>query len=263
MDYRVDTEIFHGPMDLLLHLIRRDEIDVRDIPIASVCDQFCHHVRLLQHLDIDDVGEFLVMAATLMEVKSAMLLPRPEAEEGAEVDATQDITDPRYELVQQLLEYKKLKDAAALLAEKQALREAQLPRQPGPLRRSEPDDDAPPPLDMEDVQVFDLLEAFGRLMGEVGKRPSRFHEVQYDETPIDLHAADIEDRLRRDGPMRFKTLLEGRTSRSEMIGVFLALLELIREKKIKVDVEDGADPRDPAALRLEAGEGLMESADDD
>lgn len=261
MDYRVDTEIFHGPMDLLLHLIRRDEIDVRDIPIAKVCDQFCHHVRLLKEMDIDDVGEFLVMAATLMEVKSAMLLPRPEAEEGNQVDATQDIGDPRYELVQQLLEYKKLKDAAAMLADRQALREAQLPRQPGPLRRSDVEDDTPPPLDMEDVQVFDLLEAFGRLMGEVGKRPSRFHEVSYDETPIDLHAADIEDRLRRDGPMRFDSLLVGRNNRSEMIGVFLALLELIREKKVTVEVAEGGDPRDPAALCLEVGEGLMEDAE--
>ncbi|MEM6315884.1 MAG: segregation/condensation protein A, partial [Planctomycetota bacterium] len=143
------------------------------------------------------------------------------------------------------------------LAEKQAVREAQLPREPGPLRRTEADDDSPPPLDMEDVQVFDLLEAFGRLMGEVGNRPSKFHEVQYDETPIDLHAADIEDRLRRDGPLRFAALLVGRTSRSEMIGVFLALLELVREKKVKVEVDDDQDPRDPAALRLEAGEQVV------
>jgi segregation and condensation protein A len=95
-----------------------------------------------------------------------------------------------------------------------------------------PGADEPPPLDMDEVQVWDLLESFTRLMSEVGFRKPRYHEVEYDETPIELHAADIEDRLRRERRLTLRSLLEGRASRSEMIGVFLALLELIREKKI-------------------------------
>ena len=95
-------------------------------------------------------------------------------------------------------------------------------------------EDEPPPLDLDEVQVWDLLDAFSRLMKEVGTRKPRYHEVTYDDTPIDLHAADIEDRLKREGKLTLRALIEGRKSRSEMIGVFLALLELIREKKILV-----------------------------
>src|SRR5205807_6169974 len=98
--------------------------------------------------------------------------------------------------------------------------------------------DEPPPVDLDEVQVWDLLDAFSRLMKEVGINRPRFHEITYDDTPIDLHAADIEDRLRREHRLTLRQLVEGRKSRSEMIGVFLALLELIREKKILVHQAD-------------------------
>src|SRR5207247_9420969 len=100
--------------------------------------------------------------------------------------------------------------------------------------------DEPPPVDLEEVQIWDLLDAFNRLMKEVGGR-KKFHEVTYDDTPIDLHAADIEDRLAREGKLTLRALIIGRKSRSEMIGVFLALLELIREKKILVHQEGVTD----------------------
>jgi segregation and condensation protein A len=238
MDYRVELDVYHGPMDLLLYLIKRDELDVADIPIARITDSYVQYVNMLKEisteggLDINVAGDFLVMAATLMEIKSAMLLPKPPAQPGEEgqSSAVQDLTDPRYELVQQLLEYKRFKDNAALLERQQHTHENRFPRYPAKL---EGQSDEPPPVDLEEVQVWDLLDAFSKLMRELGVR-KRMHEVVYDDTPIDLHAADIEDRLMREGKLTLRGLLLGRKNRSEMIGVFLALLELIREKKILV-----------------------------
>ena len=236
-DYRVELDVYNGPMDLLLYLIKRDELDIYDIPIARITDSYIGYVRMLrglgaaEGLDINLAGDFLVMAATLMEVKSAMLLPKPKPEPGKETDAAADLADPRYELVQKLLEYKRFKDSAAALERKQEQHEARFPRYP-----AKPDGagDEPPPVDLDEVQIWDLLSAFTRLMSEVGVRKPRYHEVTYDDTPIDLHAADIEDRLKREGHITLRQLIIGRSSRSEMIGVFLALLELIREKKILV-----------------------------
>ncbi|MGA2499532.1 MAG: segregation/condensation protein A [Tepidisphaeraceae bacterium] len=249
MEYRVELDVYSGPLDLLLFLIKRDELDICDIPIARITDSYMSYIQELRNmsrehgLDINVAGEFLVMAATLMEIKSAMLLPRQPAE-GDGTQTTQDLTDPRYELVQQLLEYKRFKDAASALDHRQTEHQQRFARYPA--RRDASDDDAPP-IDLEEIQIYDLLDAFKTLMAEVGARKPRFHEVVYDDTPIDLHAADIEDRLRRDGRLSFRQLLEGRQSRSEMIGVFLALLELIRQRKILVTQAD-----DPSDLQIDA-----------
>jgi segregation and condensation protein A len=239
VEYRVELDIFNGPLDLLLYLIKRDELDIYDIPIARITDSYMHYVAMLKDLkkdagfDINVAGDFLVMAATLMEIKSATLLPKPPAQtnESGEPSAAQELADPRYELVQKLLEYKRFKDAAGALEQQQHTHEARFPRIPA---RLEGEADEPPPVDLEEVQVWDLLSAFDRLMKEVGVRKPKYHEVTYDDTPIDLHAADIEDRLKREGRLSLRGLVIGRKSRSEMIGVFLALLELIREKKILV-----------------------------
>jgi segregation and condensation protein A len=240
VDYRVELDVYNGPLDLLLYLIKRDELDIYDIPIARITDTYTTYLRMLKDmraeegLDINVVGEFLVMAATLMEIKSAMLLPKaPPTDADGGTTAAQDLADPRYELVQQLLEYKRFKDAAASLEFHQRQHQERFPRWPARLGDDNPDE--PPPVDLDEVQVWDLLEAFSRLMKETGGRRSRFHEITYDDTPIGLHAADIEDRLRREKRVTLRQLIEGRTSRSEMIGVFLALLELIREKKILVE----------------------------
>jgi len=236
-EYRVELDVYNGPMDLLLYLLKRDELDIYDIPIARITESYMHYLGMLKQLtkeeglDINVAGDFLVMAATLMEIKSATLLPKPPPEPGKENSAAQDLADPRYELVQKLLEYKRFKDQAAMLERQQQQHEARFPRVPA---RLEGEADEPPPVDLDEVQIWDLLSAFSRLMKEVG-RTSRFHEVTYDDTPIDLHAADIEDRLNREGRLRLSALVVGRKNRSEMIGVFLALLELIREKKILVE----------------------------
>ncbi len=243
MDYRVELDVYNGPLDLLLYLIKRDELDIYDIPIARITDTYIQYVNMLRGmsnesgLDINVAGDFVVLAATLMEIKSAMLLPRQVAAEGEASSAAAELADPRYELVQKLLEYKRFKDTAALLEKQQHDHENRFPRYPA---RLEGQSDEPPPVDLDEVQIWDLLDSFNRLMKEVGGR-KKFHEVTYDDTPIDLHAADIEDRLSREGKLTLRQLIIGRTNRSEMIGVFLALLELIREKKILVEQPAATD----------------------
>jgi segregation and condensation protein A len=240
VDYRVELDVYNGPLDLLLYLIKRDELDIYDIPISKITDTYMGYVNMLRDmgsdgLDINIAGEFLVMAATLMEIKSAMLLPRQVvADPNAGPTAAEELADPRFELVQKLLEYKRFKDSAALLDQHRAMHEARYPRIPAKFD----DSDEPPPVDLEEIQIWDLLEVFSRLMKEVGVRRPGVHEVTYDDTPIDLHAADIEDRLKREHKLTLRDLVLGRKNRSEVIGVFLALLELIREKKILVTQSD-------------------------
>lgn len=221
-EYRVNLDIYNGPMDLLLYLIRRDEVDIYDIPISSITEQYLKYVGLLEQLDPNMAGEFLVLAATLLEIKTRMLLPAPPPEEGAPEGLT---LDPRMELVRQLLEYRAFKDAAGDLRDAAAEQSLRFPRKPEAPAAPEPE------MDLEDVQIWDLVDAFSKLMDSIGQRP-KHHEVIYDDTPIELHQADILDRLQREGRMTFASIFEGRTSRGEIVGLFLAVLELVRQKKI-------------------------------
>jgi segregation and condensation protein A len=223
-DYRVNLDIFAGPLDLLLYLVRKEEVDIYDIPIARITDQYIHYIELLKSLDIDLAGDFLVMAATLMQIKSAMLLPKAEPDQFQD----DDLSDPRRELIRQLLEYKKFKDAANLL---NAAADEQKERfgRPGTIvERLKPD--AEPEIDIEQVSIWDLLEAFDticRATGTIGD----ISNIK-DDTPIDLYQIEILHRLQTEGPMTFDRIFESGTNRVVMIGLFLALLELIREKLI-------------------------------
>jgi len=223
IDYRVNLDIYNGPLDLLLYLIRREEVDIYDIPIARITEQYLHYVDLIKGLDPNVAGDFLVLAATLMEIKTRMLLPTPPPEEGGEEGLE---IDPRAELVRQLLEYKAFKDAAGDLRDAAAMQALRFPRRPG---RLEGDEGAL--IDLEDAQVWDLLDAFSRLMVAIGADQAT-HQVIYDDTPIELHQADILDRLEREGPMSFRRVFEGQTDRLQLVGLFLALLELVRLKKV-------------------------------
>ncbi len=224
-DYRVQLDSYSGPMDLLLYLIRRDEVDIYDIPISHILQQYLDYVRLLERLDPEFVGEFLVLAATLMEIKSRMLLPKPPPEEAADTGL-----DPRADLVRQLLEYRTFREAAIRLADKAELHAQRFARPGQEIPGGEEE------VDLEDVQIWDLLTAFNKLLAAVG-RAKATHDVRYDDTPIALHAADVLDRLDREGPtMPFEKIFEGR-SRSEMVGLFLALLELIRQKRVRIQQE--------------------------
>lgn len=223
-EYQVQTEVYNGPLDLLLYLIRREEVDLYDIPVARVTEQYLSYVSTLQTIDPNIAGDFLVMAATLMEIKSRMLLPRPPAEEAGD----DDLTDPRLELVRQLLEYKKFKDASLELGAAATLQNQKWPRTP-----ARPDGLAPTGIDLEDAQVWDLVAAFNKLMLSIGAGVAT-HDVVFDDTPISLHAADILDRLQRENrELGFEEVFVGR-SKSEMIGLFLAMLELIRQQRIRI-----------------------------
>lgn len=221
-DYRVALDVYHGPVDLLLFLIKREEIDIYDIPISRITQQYLQYVQLLEKIDPEVVSEFLVLAATLMEIKSRMLLPRPPAFEDDE-----ELEDPRLELVRQLLEYKRFKDAAHSLGEaagQRAMQHTRVPVQPPP-----PEDE----IELENLEIWDLFEAFNQLLEQTGKA-GLVHTVGVDDTPITLHAEDIVDSIQRaGGEQEFNEIFAGR-SRAEMIGLFLALLELMRQHRVRV-----------------------------
>jgi segregation and condensation protein A len=221
-DYRVNLEIFAGPLDLLLYLVRKEEVDIYDIPIAKITDQYIRYIELLKSLDIDLAGDFLVMAATLMQIKSAMLLPKAEPDQLQE----DDLSDPRRELIRQLLEYKKFKDAANLLNAAADEQKERFPRPGTIIEQLRPD--AEPEIDIDQVSIWDLLEAFDTICKATGN--VRDISNIKDDTPIDLYQIEILHRLQTEGPMTFERIFESRTSRVVMIGLFLALLELIREK---------------------------------
>ncbi|MHC4103902.1 MAG: segregation and condensation protein A [Planctomycetota bacterium] len=223
-DYRVDLDIFAGPLDLLLYLVRKEEVDIYDIPISKITDQYIGYIEMLKSLDIDLAGDFLVMAATLMQIKSAMLLPKAEPEQ-IEAD---DLADPRAELIRQLLEYKKFKDAANLLNDAAASQKERFPRPDSIIESFNPD--AEPQIDIDHVSVWDLLEAFASLMQATGADGAVSHIK--DDTPIDLYQIEILHRLQEEGPTSLERIFESKPNRVVMIGLFLALLELIREKLV-------------------------------
>jgi segregation and condensation protein A len=219
--YRVNLDIFAGPLDLLLYLVRKEEVDIYDIPIAKITDQYIHYIEMLKSFDIDLAGDFLVMAATLMQIKSAMLLPKAEPEQ---LDA-EDLADPRTELIRQLLEYKKFKDAANLLEAAADQQKERFARPDIIIEQLKPE--AEPEIDLEQVSVWDLLEAFDAIMKATGGVGDMSHIK--DDTPIDLYQIEILHRLQTEGAMSFERLFESKINRVMMVGLFLALLELIRE----------------------------------
>lgn len=223
-DYRVNLDIFAGPLDLLLYLVRKEEVDIYDIPIAKITDQYIRYIEMLKSLDIDLAGDFLVMASTLMEIKSVMLLPKAEPDQ-LDVD---DLTDPRAELIRQLLEYKKFKDAANLLNAAVDRQKERFARPDSIIERLKPESE--PELDLDQVSVWDLLEAFDSLCKATGVARDMSHIK--DDTPIDLYQIEILHRLQTEGPMTFERIFESKPNRVVMIGLFLALLELIREKLV-------------------------------
>ncbi len=226
-EYRVQLDVFSGPLDLLLYLIRRDELDIQDILIARVTEQYLSYVKLLETLDPNTAGDFLVLACTLVELKSRALLPTPPLEG---MDAEED---PGAVLVRQLLEYKRFKDAARALGSAADDRRQRFVRQPAEL---------PPDLqgvELEEVQVWDLLRAYGRVMTAIGQGPG-LHQVTYDETPIETYKLSIVETLERAGPVNFRSMFSSRATRAEIVGLFLALLELIRSQKVRAEQDRAA-----------------------
>jgi len=232
--YRVNLEIFAGPLDLLLYLVRREEVDIYDIPIARITAEYIKYIEMLKTLDIDLAGDFLVMAATLMEIKSAMLLPCPELDDQADLDAG----DPRAELIRQLLEYKKFKDAANLLGDSADRRKERFTRPDSCIAALNPQ--TQPELDLDQISIWTLLEAFDSIMQATG-RLARFDHIK-DDTPIDLYQIEILHRLQTEGPMMLENIFQDRSNRLVLVGLFLALLELIRSQLIWIEQPEPLGP---------------------
>lgn len=251
-EYRVNLEVFAGPLDLLLYLVRKEEVDIYDIPIARVTAQYIEYIQMMQSLDIDLAGDFLIMAATLMEIKSAMLLPRTEAESTEQAETG----DPRAELVRQLLEYKRIKDAANLLAHAAQQREQRFTRPDTIL--SSIKNSAEPELDLDQVSIWTLLEAFDAIMKATGYTSSYSHIT--DETPIDLYQIEVLHRLQVEGPLTFEKIFQGKTNKLVMIGLFLAMLELMRNQLIRVEQTEIKGPIYLTALTDRPAEQAVQQA---
>ena len=227
-------------MDLLLFLIRRAEVDIHDIPIVEITGQYFDFLRQIDEIDIELAGEFLVMAATLIEIKSRSLKPvtREEGDDQPE-DIGEDLAgaDPRFELVQQLLAYQRYRAASERL-DVHRLEHSQMHKASVRVTESaekNEDEGADDQIEIEDAHLGDLIEAYQRIVEAVDFGKMGDHEIEYDDTPIALHEEDLADRLRR-APERRLTLLEvlkGKR-RIEMIGLFLAVLELARKQHIRV-----------------------------
>lgn len=223
-EYRVQLDIFTGPLDLLLYLIRRDELDIQDVSLARVTSQYVEYAHLLEQLDPNSAGEFLVMAATLVEMKSRAILPTPPLE------LVDDSPDSPGALVRQLLEYKRFKDAARALGCAADDRARRFVRRPGPL----PAELAG--VELEEVEIWDLVSAFGRVMASIGQGPGT-HNVMYDDTPIEQRVGRLEAMLSERGPTSFQALFDESSSKAEIVGTFLALLELLRRRRVRAEQE--------------------------
>ena len=225
-EYKVDLDSYNGPIDLLLYLIRKEEVNIYDIAIARITDQYLQYIETLQILDMNIVGDFLVMAATLMYIKSYMLLPRTEAQ-GIE----EDEEDPRLSLVKQLLEYKRYKGSTLILAAKAAEWEKRCFR----IHRESPleTEDREHELPLESTSMWDLLQRFSQLMKQtLMSVPTK---VTYDDTPIQEYMNGVLEKVHLHTSISFTDLFKGICERNRIIGFFLALLELVRLNRIKIE----------------------------
>ena len=228
--YKVKLDSFEGPLDLLVHLIRTNEVNVYDIPIALITDQYLSYIALMQELNLDVAGEFLVMASTLIHIKSRMLLPRPDPTQDDRVEE-----DPREALVRRLLEHQKYKAAAELLHERETLRSAQFMR-PDARVADAAGDDYEPELE---VDLFSLLAAFKGVLERASRRPPMV--LPPEGIPIETRIEQLLARLSETEACGFEDLFaDGDGSRSFVIVTFLALLEMIRLKLVRVYQTAGA-----------------------
>jgi segregation and condensation protein A len=223
--YSVKLDSFEGPLDLLIHLIKKNEVNIYDIPIALITQQYLEYVEMLQELNLDTAGEFLVMAATLIHIKSKMLLPRPDTTSEGEPEE-----DPREALVRRLLEHQKFKAAAELLHERALLRGAQWIRPDGRIAEIAGDEYAYEP-EIE-VDLFSLLAAFRGVLERVKNRPTLV--LPPEEVPLELRIEQLLAVLSETEACGFEDLFARDDSRGAMITTFLALLEMIRLKLIRV-----------------------------
>ncbi len=226
--YRVELDIFTGPLDLLLYLVRRNELDILDLPIAPMTRQFQEFLDVLQFLDLEMVGDFVLMASTLAEIKSRYALPSEQEEILVESEGSK--ADPRSDLIDQLLEYKRFKEAANALQSQAAHWQERYPR----LSNERPVSTKDPASDrIKEVELWDLVSALGRVLKR--EEVSSVSMIRYDDTPIHKYVESIGARVREQGAVKFTSLFDNETIRSKIIGMFLAILELIRHHHFRAE----------------------------
>jgi segregation and condensation protein A len=225
-EYKVKFEVFEGPLDLLLYLIKKEEVDIYQVNLTKIATEFIAYIEVMRELDLDIAGEFLVMAATLMYIKSRELLPADQQGEGAEGEADED--DPRWELIRQLVEYKKFKDAAAQLQLLEARQADIHPRSPAKI---EPETGLS--LAKGEASLFDLVNAVSAILKRVGQRLDE-RDIIEDRWTVSEKIKELVRRLRQQPRLKFSDLFHEATSRMEVVATFLALLELIRLRHVIV-----------------------------
>ena len=253
-DYKVSLDVFEGPLDLLLYLIRKEEVDIYDIPIGRITDQYMEYLRLMRVLDLNIAGDFIVMSATLMLIKSRMLLPVEEREEMEEGDEE----DPRWDLVRQLVEYKKFKDAADHLEALEMHMENVFGRESEHVEFG-----APPDVDLRDASIFDLISALNEALDRVQEED--LEEIFGEEYTVPQKITYIVETLKITKRLSITDLFTGMVSRQEIICMFLAVLELIKVNRVSA-VQDShfgdimveaCEPAEPAFVELEREEGEL------
>ncbi len=232
MPINVKLQAFEGPLDLLLHLIEKAEVDIYDIPIAEITDQYLDYIHMMKQLDLEVASEFLLMAATLLEIKSKMLLPKPKKENNQEEEI-----DPREELIQKLIEYKKYKEFSTLLKEKLIVYEKVFYKLPEPIESYLTDYTS-----LSGVTVDMLTKCFQSILSKNSKeKRSNVREIYRDTFTIEDRIISITHLLAAKPAFYFDDLFEGRKSRHEIIVTFMAILELIKQKTIIIEQEKNFD----------------------
>lgn len=246
MTYRVELPVFAGPLDLLLHLIERAEIDIYDIPIAEITRQFLSYLRTMELLNLEIAGEFLVMAATLMQIKAKMLLPKPVTLADDTGEAEEE--DPRRELVDRLVEYRRIKEAAELLRRLEEERALLYARQGGVFA-----DQIVAPIAQEELSIWELIDAFQALLAQA--------EASGPEVPVPAEQVSVRQLMSEivssletgDGPLDFSEFFRKYRTRRALVCAFMALLELIRLGRVMA-YQDGVFGR--IAIRLREPKGV-------
>ncbi|MBG87468.1 MAG: chromosome segregation protein ScpA [Verrucomicrobiales bacterium] len=242
-EYKVQFEIFEGPLDLLLYLVKKQEVDIYEVNLTYIAEEFIQYIEMMRKFDLEIAGEFLVMAATLMYIKSKELLP---VDKQVEVDDEEDEDDPRWELIRQLVEYRKFKDAASDFKQRELAQEDIFVRNP-----------TKPDFKVESVKlklsVFDLLGAVDKILERIDAQEDR--EIFADRWTVSEKIEQIRSTIEKKDRVMFTELFEDAMSRSEVVATFLALLELTKLKMIVV--EQGAEFSDIEICKAPAGHGII------
>lgn len=231
--YRVRLKNFEGPLDLLLFFIKRDELDIYDIPISYITNQFLEYIRLMEELDLDVASEFILMASMLMSIKARMMLPQEESDEEL------DEHDPRYELVQRLLEYKRYKEMAEKMESIEE--EAQKKHFRGNPEADQVEKQASGEA-LKNVTMFDLMTAFKKVLSDIKKQKS-VHHVEKIEYTVEEQTEYVLHHLQERGRTAFRTLCSRLKNRTKIVVTFLAILEMLKERQINLYIEND-DPTD-------------------